>query len=315
MKQIEAYRFLLNDSLYEVGKQAKSPIPTRYREKEDGTASFSTKQLNDGRIIWRDFGFKAKLGNDLVALAAYVGEYAELSREECEANFDLSKIEITRPSFNDIIDNIKIPVAFETTELDWRHYQYFERLYCGPEQLQKYRITGLDSVYRGRKEWFKQSRDNLAFFFKVGKTGEKAYMPFNVDYKGKKRKFYHQNIMVPEGYDQLPRRGKTLGFTKSTKDIVFLDNLGHTTISSSSESMFDMIDPFIPELLQRFDDFWFWGDDDPAGENYSYQLKQKFNCGRIIKSDIAKDPTDICIKLQQDHKRDSVIRIINKIIG
>jgi hypothetical protein len=315
MNDLSILRHILNDPTYEVGDKIKSPIPLVYRGNNDDTTSFSTKYYEyegEQRVRWRDFGYTpSPLGYDMVALYCYVAEFYDPSwikppnwkkkdgrpdREAAYKAIKAEKFEIYSPCSADLINSIKEPITFKKMKLTAAHLNYWSRLGVTWQLLRRFKVSGLEGLYRGPKKLWGTKRNNIGFHYQL-RNNDKCYRPFNLNWKGKKSKYLHQGEnLVPEGYDQLPKTGKLLIFTKSMKDVLFLTSLGYNAISGGSESMYELILPYVDNLSSRFEDMVFWGDPDAQGIRYSEELKKMFGKGRIAQSVIAKDPTDIWIE-------------------
>ena len=312
MTELHLLRAILNDPTYEVGQRAKSPIPASFRGKENTSMSFVTRWRKGRFIQWKDFGFESKLGSDIVALYAYTRKNGDRKAAfEDLSGGDIS-IEYTPPTTDQRIESLKLPLNFRYGDLDYRNLDYLRRLFVSDEIILEYGISALLSVKMGRKSLFSASRTKFGFHWKVGDHGQKGYAPFNGYFKKdkwKKVKFWHDNMDVLEGWDQLPERARECGFTKSSKDIWTLRSLGvEACVSTSGENTLKLLTPALcKELNDRFDDFWFWGDPDPVGIAYSKELKKRLGKGRILESRIDKDPSDIIVATgRQDDVREIV---------
>lgn len=72
MTDEDIYRVLLGDVT--IGENYNSPIPVKYRGKEDKTASFGLYYKDDGILRWKDYGFPSAFGNKAGNLVQYLRE-------------------------------------------------------------------------------------------------------------------------------------------------------------------------------------------------------------------------------------------------
>lgn len=173
------------------------------------------------------------------------------------------------------------------------------RLDIDLDLLSRFDVSGLETIYAKTKKWYVATDENVGFFYRIGR-GEKAYMPFNMDWDGKARKFYHQHLHQPEGWAQLPpgQLGDVI-ITKSLKDVMALTVAGFHAVSAPSESMANHMMSFLPILSQRCNTIGVWGDPDQQGEAYSKEIMDMITQirgsrgVRKITSQLAKDPSDI----------------------
>jgi len=321
LTELDLYRKILNNPLYQVGEKAKSPIPTHLRGKPDGSPSFSTFYGKLGKkIFWKDWGFNAptfkrvtanKIGipytkyhkSDIVALMALCGG---ISIDEAYTNLKDTDITFTPLTAIEKVSIAKFPLEYDLMPISAPHVIYSERLFIPPTTLYKFGVSGLKAIYSGPSNIYTYSDHNLGFYWEVG-SGKKGYIPFNGYYKNGKwvtDKFYHQNIDELEGYAQLPATGQKLVFTKAMKEIWLFDSLGIPSVACSSETTLKLLTPELcAELVRRFKTIIVWGDPDPAGEAYSLEVIRRLKAAggkdiRKANSIIAKDPTDIVIETQ-----------------
>ena len=338
MTELDLYRKILNNPLYQVGDKAESPIPPKFRGKKDKSPSFSTFFGRCGKkIFWKDWGFNAptfkhgkkdRLGNthfrthkaDITALIALSTSKAdtisEIDINAIKANIEDFDVDYIPLTIQDKIAIAKYPLEYDLMPLSAPHFVYIDRLGINMRILHRFKVSGLNAIYSGPTDIYNAEDHNLGFYWKVG-NGDKGYIPFNGYYKNDiwvPNKFYHQNMDALEGYDFLPPTGDVLIFTKSMKDIWLLTFLGYNAISCSSETSLGLLThEMCLDLVKRFKTIVVWGDPDPAGIIYSQKVSSKLvKAGgkdiRVAESKWAKDPTDITILTQDHNKVHQIIR-------
>jgi len=293
------YKFYLGD-YYRIGMVVPSPLPEKIRPKDD-KPSFSTRRYNDS-VIWKDFGYHSPYGNGPIGLVRLMEpdiNSVEEAREFIKSVILKGKKVTRHKTINDIFEivgSIKEDLNFQYYFLEPEHYMYYKQLAVGPEILHFYKMFALKAILKNDKPFWRETPDLIGFYKKIGK-GNKGYMPYNYFHSGVP-KVIHQGIDILEGYDELPRTGKMLIWAKSLKEVILLRSCGYYAVSLSGENSFSIFNLYYWELSERFEIHVSWGDPDPTGIRMSRYIKSHIPKTKIAESRIAKDASDIYIKMQ-----------------
>lgn len=137
----------------------------------------------------------------------------------------------------------------------------------------------------------------------------KLYSPFNS--KKDKWKNNANNEWDIQGYDQLPKNGELIIFTKSMKDVMLLYEFGYSAIATHSESEFVNPD-FIRHINGRFKKIILFFDNDSQGKMYTEKLSEKYCLDFIFIPEESgeKDISDYYKK----YGKEKSLKLMNKLI-
>ena len=212
----QIYAFYIGD--FTLTHKYNSPL------RDDPRPSFQIKRSKKGNLYWRDYGLEKQEGFDAIAFVMHLyGLSREKAVKKIWKDMILSKEPIPQITLGANVS--RIPYNFYYGELrDWE-LEYWRNLGIGKKLLDLYNVKSLTALYRTDKVIWKSEKTNPAYIYLYEqiKDAFKAYRP--LDPRGDK--FRGQNNGgILEGYEQLPKNGKKLLITKSTKDILVLRRAG-----------------------------------------------------------------------------------------
>lgn len=273
-----------------IGRIIKSPL----RDVKSGK-QFNVFYGKNNKLYWKDFGYESFYGSDVYA---FVAEQEKVDRE--------TAVEIVKGLRNDPLNpfvperqgvstkHVKYPIVFEQSDLDGVHYRYYESLFVFRDVLHRFNIRKCDAIRQGPVSLYQHMDSNFAFYWEFGKTGKKAYAPFNY-WKGKRHSFYHKDMDTLEGLQYIDWTAKDLIITKAMKDVLTLVAAGYNAICVSGEAMLSKLLKLLPLFYYHFDRVIILADPDKAGQEMTWKIKKYFPGLWYSFCEIAKDPSDTVI--------------------
>ena len=281
------------------GKLYKVPAFIRYDKKP--TAGFYID--NAGKLTFKDFAGKFH-GNCITVAMAKTGlnYYDTLKRihEELIEGKEVPIIpEEERVKYEKQTKLLEVKRRILTPEdLDW-----WNQFGISEETLKHFKVTGLQTLWINKKIVYAKTSSDIGYLYNFDNGIFKAYFPFRSEY----RFMSNTSSYILQGYNQLPKKGKTLIVTKALKDVMTLHELGYTAIAPQAESV--LIAPNqIVELRARFKKIVSLMDFDYTGVCLMNKMKKRYNIppftltnGRFYTPDYgAKDISDLVRKIGKD---------------
>lgn len=274
--------------------------PAPYRV--DPVPSFSVFKTNNGILMeywWKDHG-KNETGHifNLIQKIEQLNNIEEVYQrinEDFGLNYNLpnlgqsKKINLYgKPKESDIKIRLH-EIPFTKKGLD-----YWEQFHIGPLLLNEFNVAMLDYYWSYFEQETPFAVPDPTFSYRIGKYYQ-IYSPFA-------EKIYKFRNDLPEnyffGYLQLPPTGDKLILDKSSKDVIFCRKLNYYAISGKSETTM-VPGTKIHELKERFREIYIMLDNDEAGKRQTekYLSLYPWMKPRFINPELAKDKTDLCIKV------------------
>jgi hypothetical protein len=307
----------------DLNKPINSPL------RKEKNPSFTFKKLENGNIIWKDWG-SGNSGNVFNLVEEIYGVnfsqslkiiYEKLIKNNSSTLLvkrdkqDYNKIEFKSKKINKIFINKGI---FDINDYNYWTVNYKIKI----ETLNKFNVFKAKEVYLSKYSYINEKYDNwklikiytknnpvYAYEFKYSDNiSYKIYSPFS-DKKGKW--FFNGTTRDIEGYGNLPLNGELLIITKSLKDVMCLHELGYNSISLQGEHnriSKDLLD----KLNKRFDKIILFYDNDDSGILASEKIKKENNLNYIlIPSELeTKDISDTVKKYGINFSKELLKKII-----
>ena len=207
-----------------------------------------------------------------------------------------------KPKLNEIKIRVK-PMSFTKEGREfWNRYE------IGLDLLKQYNVNQVEYYWTYVGQPTPQLALNPTFSYRIGDYYQ-LYSPF----APKQYKFRND---LPEnyffGYIQLPKQGDKLIIDKSSKDVIFCSRLGYNAVSGKSETTF-IPHSKVLELKERFDKVYLMLDNDGPGKAMSekYIKEYPFLIPKFIPEDLAKDKTDLCVKVGFEKAKEVIEGLIN----
>jgi DNA primase len=261
--------------------------------------SFTFKFVDDGRIIWRDWGTGE--GGDVISLVAKLYNLSYGKAIEYIADTMLYNTKnIKKPVIKKIINKNEsqsrhAKISVEKRGFELRDYEYWNQYGIKLETLSKYNVYPIkkaDITTEGFSYTMKDKWNNPLYcyeFYNNKNIYHKIYNPL-----GNKKFKWRSNVTrsIVEGYNQLPVYGKSVVITKSLKDVMLLSQFGISAVSPTSESSI-IPERVVLDLMERFDRLYIMMDNDKAGIKSTLKHVLKYEMLYVLFVKGAKDISDL----------------------
>jgi hypothetical protein len=276
-------------------------VPSFIRVDKKPTASFYID--NNGRLTFKDFAGKFH-GNCITVAMARTGlDYRRTLKRIYTELVEGKEIPIipeedrTKYEKHKKLLEVKRRILTEEDLLYWNQYG------ISKETLDLYKVTGLQTLWIDKRIVYVTSVNDPGYLYDFMGNVYKAYFPKRTDY----RFLSNTSSYIIQGYNQLPKKGKTLIITKALKDVMTLKELGYDAVAPQAESV--LISPNqIIELKARFKKIVSLMDFDLTGVTLMNKMKNKYGIppytltnGRFYTPDYgAKDISDLVKKIGKE---------------
>lgn len=272
------------DHYFEFSYNKKLSSPYRY----DPSPSLSYKKMEDGTVIWKDFGDPDQKHFDPPGLLMKLFDctYSEACEKiwkelVLERESDFEELDPDRFSKTNYV--LQSRYAFEFFDDESFIGKYMEDL-VGEEFVDRMvevmklaKVRPVKTVYFDGKPKWEWSDDNPIYHYKIGEYGWKMYRPLDISHK-KRDKWRSENI-----YGELECLGlangesRVLIITKSTKDCLLLKLIGYDCMAPTSENAASGIKKYLSDMYDDYDYIFILFDNDEAGIKSSKKLMKRFN--------------------------------------
>ncbi len=244
-------------------------IPSFIRIDKKPTGAFYIDSA--GRLVFKDFGGK------------FHGNYISVVMKK----FDLSYRDAITRIYNELIEGKEIPIIPEEERVKYEPIQrklfevkrrafnesdlaYWLQFGITKETLDLYKVSALQILWINKKIVYAYNQYDIGYLYDF--TGSfKCYFPHRNDY----RFLSNTDYTVLQGYDQLPKKGKTLIITKALKDVMVFRELGYDAIAPQAESVLISANQMI-DLKRRFKRIISIMDFDYQGITLMNKMKRKY---------------------------------------
>ncbi len=256
--------------------------------REDPLPSLAFYEMK-GEVMWTDFGLKINIPRDGIGFVMVL--FSESYNDAIERIYnDIICKKITPPKANieqkrSVVPDVLIRNHFTSSEK-----RYWAKYHIDTHDLLKENIYAMVKMSYGDKVLYSSSAESPKFYYHFGKESFKIYMP--LDRVDRFRSFNIYNVI--ERYDTLPRNGKSLIITSSTKDALVIKKIGVPAIAPTGETTLVPVLSRYAELSSRFERIYIMLDNDMTGMNSSQYLEAYSNWRwKILPFSGAKDPSDL----------------------
>lgn len=184
-------------------------------------------------------------------------------------------------------------------EVKWKKFNkmdlaYWEKFGITPKILNLFKVAPVQFVWVNGRLVYTSNLDDPGYAYYFGPNDIKVYFPYRKEFR------FIGNSSLLQGYEQLPKTGKTLIVTKSMKDVMSLYAYGFPSVAPQTEACILSPDQY-QDLSNRFPEIISFYDFDLTGVRSAnkmrkiYGIKAKFlTNGRFGTKDyFAKDFSEL----------------------
>jgi len=278
LQNVEPYQIFS----YYLGKDIRLSKAMQSPLRKDSNPSFALHISKTGYLYYNDWStgdwggpvqFVKKLFNlpDLYSAASKInydmglGLYDDRMRGDSPEKYHGFKTQFSQSEIELIAKESSIDIKIKQREWSEEDLEYWAQFGITKEILVYYNVFPCEKVYVNKtiiyvenKRVFKPAYAYV--YFKDGEYSYKIYQPLTPESKW----ISNVDLSVLQGWDQMPKTGKTLIITKSQKDVMTLFSLGISAVASQGELI--GVKPHIyQDLKERFKFIYFLNDFDKAG--------------------------------------------------
>lgn len=206
----------------------------------------------------------------------------------------------------------KQPVVFDTIrrEFNEKDLMYWKSFGITKEILQKYNVFAVQQVFKNKYLFWNSTEYQPIYEYFFPRTGnKKIYRPFGSKFsKWRTNATNEQDI---QGYDQLPKQGEIIVFTKAMKDVMTLYSMNVNAVASQAEGNY--INPdFIRHIKGRFTKLYSLYDRDEAGMKFARYLWKEHGIIPLFtpKKSNTKDISDFYKAFGQESTKELIKKLI-----
>lgn len=269
--------------------------------RKDPKPSVAFKKTLNGDIICKDFGDKRIQGDCFNIVSGlysctYTDSYEIIAKDfnliESISNSITSIRKIYKPDvLSDSVEKNIIPIKIKKKPWSQKGLDFWQAFGISKRILDFYNVCEISHY------WYNdniRSINTLAFAYYFKPYEYKIYLPFEKIYR------FICNTTYLQGYNQLPKNGDLLIYTKSLKDVMLLYKYGVNSVSTQAEG--NMLNQkWYDRLIVRFPKQALLYDFDYAGLTGSGKIKRRYNIPRIALSNGRYNTTDYGAKDLSDY--------------
>lgn len=235
-------------------------------DKEAGCRFYVQK--NTGRLKFNDFSRGKTYDCFDIVQQRFGLSFAE-ARDKIAKDFGLTKRSpkvkqdfINRASFLGADEKFPPILKVATRPFSKKEIEYWKSYHITGKQLKKFNVFAISKATFHRGAYSKiiyihKDRECAFAYFIEGEW--KLYFP-----ERRSDRFYQMSQLAVQGYEQLPKTGKSVVITKSYKDVIGFDIYGIPAVAPQSENI-KLKNILIDDLKRRFDNTYILYDNDWAG--------------------------------------------------
>lgn len=246
-------------------KLIRSPL----RSDKKPTAGFHID--GEGRLMFKDFG------------GDFYGDCFQIVQKQFGINYH----DALKQVYNQLVEGKEIPiipvenrVKYEKIEkilevkrrkLTQQDLEWWNQFGISKETLDLYKVTGLQTLWINKKIVYAATKADVGYLYDFEAGIYKGYFPLRDAY----RFLSNTSSYIIQGYNQLPKKGKTLIITKALKDVMTLRELGYDAVAPQAESVLISPNQMI-ELKSRFKKVVSLMDFDRTGVCLMNKMKKRY---------------------------------------
>lgn len=270
--------------------------PLRYDKKP--TVSFYID--NGGYLRYHDFGDGSHLHCFGVIMKKYGISYYDALKLCYNELIEGKEIQIIPEEDRVKYEKVEKILEVKRRKLTQEDLDWWNQYGISKTTLEYFKVTGLQTVWINKKIVYARTTNDPGYLYDFMGGVYKAYFPKRLDY----RFLSNTSSYIIQGYNQLPKKGKTLIITKALKDVMTLHELGYTAIAPQAESVLISANQMI-ELKSRFKRIVSLMDFDYTGVRLMNRMKKVYGIppytltnGRFFTPNYgAKDISDLVKKI------------------
>jgi len=266
------------DHYFDFSYTNKFSSPYRF----DPSPSLSFKQLEDGTVMWKDFGDPDQKHFDPPGLVMKI--YDETYFESCMRIWrdlviyrksEFKELDVSKFAKGKYVSESKY--SFEFFDDSEFIGKYMEDLGIDTNVMKLAGVRPVQTVYfEGEIKW-EWSDDDPIYHYKIDEDGWKLYRPLDDSYKNRD-KFRAENIYGKlECLNLANGESKVLIITKSTKDCLLLKTIGYDCVAPTSESSTVGVKNNIADWYEQYDYIFVLFDNDSGGIKGAKKLLRLFS--------------------------------------